>query len=96
MAFGASFDVVAGDHVVAGLDPAAPVAFGAGVADRTVADKVDLRVPLAIAGADRAERVEIAAAVAPRNAVERVRIAGAGAMDDVRGVGHEGPPNIVR
>ena len=61
-----------------------------------MADEVDLGVPLAIAEADRTKRVEIAAAVAPRNAVERVRIAGAGAMDDVRGVGPEGPPNIVR
>src|SRR3546814_8645285 len=49
-----------------------------------------LRVPLAVSGADRTKRVEIAAAVAPRNAVERVGVAGAGAIDVVRGVRHGG------
>ena len=83
-------DVVAGDHVGPRLDPPAPVAFGTGDADRAVADKVDLAIPLAMPRADRAARIEIAGAVAYRNAVERVRIGGAGTMDDVRGVGHGG------
>src|SRR3546814_18749399 len=87
MTFRAPLDRGRGDGIVAGLDPPAPVAFGTGVADRAVADEVDLRVPLAVSGADRTKRVEIAAAVAPRNAVERVGVAGAGAIDVVRGVG---------
>lgn len=79
-----------GDHVVPGLDPAAPVALGTTHADRALADKVDLAVPLAMPRADRTAHVEIAGAVADGNAVERVRIARAGTIYDVRGVGHGG------
>jgi hypothetical protein len=43
-----------------------------------------------MARADRATDVEIAGPVTDRNAVERVRIVRAGAVDEVRGVGHWG------
>ena len=68
------------------LRPAAPVAFVAGVADAALADQIDLSVPLTVAGADRAAPVEIAGARSRRDAVERVRIGRAGAVDDVGGV----------
>lgn len=87
-AIGRQRDVVTGNHVSPGLDPAAPVAFRAGDADRAVADQIDLAVPLAMARADRATHVEVAAAVTDGDAIERVRIVRAGAMDDVGGVRH--------
>ncbi len=80
---------MAGHQIVAGLYPAAAVAFFTGVADAALADEIDLGVPLAISAALRAARVKIAGAQAHRYAVERVRIGGAGAEDDVGGVGHE-------
>lgn len=94
LAVGGEGYVVAGDHIVAGLYPAAAVAFFTGVADAALADEIDLGVPLSIAAAVRAAGVKIAGARAHRYAVKRMRIGGAGAVDDVGGVGHGVQPLI--
>lgn len=92
MAFGRADDVVRRHQIVPRLDPAAPVALGTADPHRALADQIDLTVPLTMAAADRAELVQLAAARAARDAVERVGVLGAGAVDDVGCVGHgEGP-----
>ena len=81
-------DVVAGHQIIAGFDPPAPVALGTGVADRAVRDEVDLAVPLAVTGTDGAGPVKVAVARAQGYAVECMGIRRAGAIDDVRRMGH--------
>lgn len=82
------YDVRQANRVGARLDPARAMASVARRALAAEADQIDLNVPLATAQANRAHSIEAAVARLQRNDVEGVWAVGAGAIDDVAGVGH--------
>ena len=81
-------DVVRRHHVVPGLDPPAPVAFGAQAALGALADQIVLAIPLAVPGADRTDRIEIARPRLDGDTVEGVGFLWGGAGNNVGFVGH--------
>ena len=88
MAFGRHCDVIRWHQIIARLNPPPPIALGATHANRALAHQINLAVPLAIARTDRAKRIKIARARNGRDAVKRMAIMRAGAVDDALNVGH--------